>query len=161
MIALIANNSSRAGGAHSAGGFWLRVAVVTGAFAFLRFMNAHMIVEEMMRDASHVETLEGGIRPGQLVMLIAVLGLGIATAGLLFFRLRTLHRSIFLAAISLVVILLLAVAHSASLYLTGALLQTEVGPFTLSRLIEGTSIALLVLSGLWYTGASKDSAARA
>ena len=138
----------------------MRVAIVTGVFAVLRFMNSHMIVERMMRDASHAEGLETGLRPGQLVMLIAVLALGIATAGLLFFRLRTLHRSIFVAAISLVVVVLLAVAHSASLYLTGAVLQTEIGPFTLSRIIEAAAIGLLMLSGLWYIGLSKDSAAK-
>lgn len=155
LVALYAHSVSREGKTQSVGGFWLRVAAVTAIFAALRLLNTHLHVADLMRDVSHTRTFQGGVRPGQIVMLSAVLALGLATAGLLLFKLRTLHRSVFIAAISLVFIILLAIAHSASLYLTGAVLQAEVGSLTLSRILEAAAITTLVASGFWYRGAAR------
>ena len=88
-------------------------------------------------------------------MLLAIAAFGIALAGLYFFRLRALHRSMNIAALAIGLLVLLAIAHSLALNITGALLQAQVGPFTVSRIIESVLLVALALSGFWFIADAK------
>ena len=82
-------------------------------------------------------------------MIGAILALGAAGAGLFVFRLRSLHRSVLWAAIAIVLLVLIALAHSLSLYVPNLILQAGAGPFTVSRFLEeqwawGFGLAALV-----------------
>ena len=83
---------------------------------------------------------------------------GLALAGLFLFRLRTLHRSVNIAALAIVLLVLLAIAHSLALYVTGAVLQAPVGPLTVSRIIETILLLLLAFSGVWFIVDAKRGA---
>lgn len=130
--------------------FWLRVALICAVFAILRFMSAQMAVNAAVRDFSHSAGLTDGMRPGPYLMIVAVALLGLALAGLFLFRLRAIHHSVKLAALAIVLLILLALAHSLSLYMTGAVLQAQVEGWTVSRILETALLAMLALSGAWF-----------
>jgi hypothetical protein len=130
--------------------FWLRIAIVCGVFALLRFFDAHMAVSATLRDFSHAAGLTNWARPGPYVMLVAIGALGLAVAGLLFFRFRTLHASILGAAVAIILLVLLALAHSLSLYWTGVYLEAKIGPLTVSRIIEAGLLLILAACGAWF-----------
>jgi hypothetical protein len=83
-------------------------------------------------------------------MIAAMLAFGAAAAGLVIFGLRSLHRSVVLAAIAIVSLVLIALAHSLSLILPLRILQTQVGPLTVSRIIEALLLLTLALSAVWF-----------
>ena len=130
--------------------FWLRIAIVCGLFALLRAFDAQMAVSAAVRDFSHSVGLTDWERPGPYIMIVAFLAFGAAIAGLFLFRLRTLHRSVPVAAFAIIVLALLAVAHSASLHFTGVVLQAMVGPLTVSRIIESILLLILGYSAIWF-----------
>jgi hypothetical protein len=109
-----------------------------------------MAVSAAVRDFSHSAGLTDWKRPGPYIMVVAVLAFGAAIVGLFVFRFRTLHRSVPVAAIAIIVLALLAVAHSASLYLTGVVLQAMIGPLTVSRIIEAILLLILGYSAIWF-----------
>lgn len=127
--------------------FWLRVAIICGLFAILRVVDAQMAVSSAVRDFGHSTGLTDWKRPGPYLMLVAIAVSGLALAGLFLFRLRALHRSVNTAALAIVLLVLLALAHSLSLYVTGAILQAQVGPLTVSRILEAALLVLLASSG--------------
>lgn len=158
LVALVAWRTRPNAAAAATAPFWLRIAVICGIFTVLRYIDAQMTVSRALRGASHSAGLTDWTRPGPYLMILAIFVFGSAILGLFLFRLRTLHGSVFAAALAIVLIGLLAVAHSASLYLTGAVLQAQVGPTTLSRLIEAPLLLIIALSGLWFiTDASRQS----
>ena len=130
--------------------FWLRIAVVCAAFAVLRFIGAQMTVNDAFTDFSRSAGLTDWQRPGPYIMIAAMLAFGAAAAGLLLFGLRGLHRSVVLAAGAIVVIVLLALSHSLSLYLPNRILQTDVGPLTVSRILEALLLLTLAVSAIWF-----------
>lgn len=130
--------------------FWLRIAVISGVFAVLRYIDAQKTVSRTVRNVGHAAGLTDWTRPGPYLMLFATGVLGAAIFGLFLFKLRTLHGSVFAAALAIVLLVLLAVAHSVSLYLTGAILQLQAGPLTVSRWIEAPLLLIVALSGLWF-----------
>lgn len=132
------------------GPFWLRIAIVAALFAVLRAFDANMAVSATIRDFSHSVGLTNWKRPGPYLMVIALLAFGGAVVGLLLFRGRTLHPSVRGAAIAIILIVLLAVAQSVSLYLAGVYLQKMVGPLTVSRLIEGLFLTGLASCAIWF-----------
>lgn len=140
--------------------FWLRIAVVCGLFALLRYFDAHMTVSATFRDLGQHHGLPFWERPGSYAMLAAIAASGLAVAGLLFFRPQSLHRSVQLAAMAVVLLILLAVAHSVSLYWTGVYLEATVGTVTISRIIETSLLALIAAAGLWFTYDAKWSVDR-
>src|SRR5204862_7885133 len=115
------------------GPFWLRIAVLSALFAVLRSFDANIAVSHAIRDFSHAV----GERLGPYLVIAAVLAFGAAVAGLLLFRGRSLHPAVRGAALSIVLLVLLAAAQSASLYLPVLFLQTMIGPATVSRIVEG------------------------
>ena len=155
VIALIASRMRSNPVTSAAAPFWLRIAVVCGLFALLRYFDAHMAVSTTFRDLGQTHGSPFWERPGSYVMLAAIAVLGLAMVGLLFFRPRSLHRSVQLAAMAIVLLLLLAVAHSVSLYWTGVYLEATLGTITISRIIEGSLLAFLALSGLWFINDAK------
>lgn len=130
--------------------FWLRIAVICGVFAILRLWDAQMVMSRAVRDFAHSAGLTDWKRPGPYLMLAAIALFGLALAGLFLFRLGRLHRSVNIAALAIVLLVLLAIAHSLSLYVTGAVLQVPVGPLTISRIIETILLLLLAFSGAWF-----------
>ena len=130
--------------------FWLRIAIVCGLFALLRAFDAQMAVSAAVRDFSHSAGLTDWKRPGPYIMIAALVALGAAIVGLFLFRFRTLHRSVPLGAFAIIVLALLAVAHSASLHFTSVVLQAEIGPLTVSRIIEAALLLLLGYSAIWF-----------
>lgn len=116
----------------------------------LRYIGAQLAVSSVVRDVGHSGGLIGLARPGPILMLLAAGALGIALAGLLVFRLRTVHTSVVAAAIAIIGLILLAIAHSVSLYWTGLYLQAEVGTLTVSRILEAVLLLTLAASGLWF-----------
>lgn len=123
----------------------------------LRYIGAQLAVSSVVRDVGHSNALVGLPRPGPILMLLAAGSLGIALAGLLFFRLRTVHTSVIAAAIAIIGLISLAIAHSVSLYWTGVYLQAEVATLTVSRIIETVLLVTLAASGLWFM-VTRDSA---
>jgi hypothetical protein len=147
-------NAEAAATAH----FWLRIAVICGAFAILRLLDAQMAMSGAVRDFGHSAGLADWKRPGPYLMLVAIAVFGFALAGLFLFRLRTLHRSVNIAALAIVLLVLLAIAHSLALYVTGAVLQAPVGPLTVSRIVETILLLLLAFSGVWFIAEAKHAA---
>jgi hypothetical protein len=90
-------------------------------------------------------------------MIVAILAFGAAAVGLFLFRLRSLHRSVVWGAISIALLVLLALAHSLSLYWPNVILQTQVGPLTLSRIIEALLLFILAVSAFWFIRDARDS----
>ncbi len=128
------------------GPFWLRIAILCALFAVLRSFDANIAISHAIRDFSHAV----GGRLGPYLMIAAVLAFGAAVAGLLLFRGRSLHPAVRGAALSIVLLVLLAAAQSASLYLPVLFLQTMIGPATVSRIIEGVLLIVLAGCGLWF-----------
>ena len=150
-IALAAAKSTPSSGAP----FWLRIAIICGLFAILRFVDAQMAVSGAFRDLTREAQLTNWQRPGPYLMLLAIAAFGFALAGFFLFRRRTLHRSTETAALAIVLLVLLAIAHSLALYVTGDWLQLEVGPLTVSRILEAILLLLLASSGLWFIADAK------
>ena len=100
------------------------VLIERGLFAVLRSFDVNIAVSHAIRDFSHAV----GGRLGPYLMIAAVLAFGTAVAGLLLFRGRSLHPAVRGAALSIVLLVLLAAAQSASLYLPVLFLQTMIGP---------------------------------
>ncbi len=140
--------------------FWLRISVICAAFAVLRFFGAQLAVSGAIRGFTRSAGLTDWERPGPYIMIAAVLAFGAAAAGLFLFRLRRLHRSVLWAATAIVLLVLLALAHSLSLYVPWLILQTEVGPFTVSRILEALFLLLLALSALWFVGDAQGSSSQ-
>lgn len=138
--------------------FWLRIAIVCALFAILRAFDVQMAVSATVRDFSHSAGLTDWKRPGPYIMIVAFLAFGAAIAGLLLFRFRTLHRSVTLAAFAIIVLALLAVAHSASLHFTSVVLQAMVGPLTVSRIVEAILLLILGYSAIWFIRDGKNIA---
>ena len=130
--------------------FWLRIAIVCGLFALLRAFDTQMAVSAAVRDFSHSAGLTDWKRPGPYIMIAALVAFGAAIAGLFLFRFRSLHRSVPLGAFAIIVLALLAVAHSASLHFTSVVLQAMIGPLTVSRIIEAALLLLLGYSAIWF-----------
>ena len=135
---------------NAAGPFWLRIAVVCGLFTLLRAFDAQMAVSAAVSDFSHSVGLTDWKRPGPYIMIVALAAFGAAIVGLFLFRFRTLHRSVPLAALSIIALAALAVAHSASLHVTQTVLQAPVGPLTVSRVIEAILLFVLGYSAVWF-----------
>ena len=154
-IALAAAKATPGSGASSAAPFWLRIAIICGLFAILRFVDAQMAVSGAFRDLTREAQLTNWQRPGPYLMLLAIVAFGFALAGFFLFRRRTLHRSTETAALAIVLLVLLAIAHSLALYVTGDWLQLEVGPLTVSRILEALLLLLLASSGLWFIADAK------
>ena len=158
LIALAASRTAPNSGASATAPFWLRIAIICGLFAILRFIDAQMAVSGAVSDFSHSAGLTEWKRPGPYLMLLSIAALGFALAGLYLFRLRSLHRSTNIAALAIVLLVLLAIAHSLSLYITVAFLQAQVGPLTVSRMIESILLLVLALSGAWFIVDAKRGA---
>ena len=154
LIALVAWRTRPNAEAAATAPFWLRIAVICAIFTVLRYVDAQITVSRAVRDFSHAAHLADWNRPGPYLMLVAMALVAAAIVGLFVFKLRTLHGSVFTAALAIVMIVLLAVAHSASLYLTSWALQAKVGPTTISRLIEAPLLLVVALSGLWFIAAA-------
>lgn len=145
-IALAAAKSTPGSGAP----FWLRIAIICSLFAILRFVDAQMAVSGAFRNLTREAQLTNWQRPGPYLMLLAIAAFGFALAGFFLFRRRSLHRSTEIAALAIVLLVLLAIAHSLALYVTGDWLQLEVGPLTVSRILEAFLLLVLASSGLWF-----------
>lgn len=109
-----------------------------------------MAVSRAITDFSHSVGLTNWERPGPYLMIAAMIAFGAAVAGLLLFRGRTLHPSVRLAAIAIILLILLAVAQSVSLYLPLVVLQERIGPATVSRIIESLLLISLASSAAWF-----------
>ena len=140
--------------------FWLRIAFVCAVFAVLRFVGAQLAVNDAFTDYSRSAGLTDWERPGPYIMIGAMLASGGAAAGLFMFRLQSLHRSVFWGAIAIVMLVLLALAHSLSLYWPNVILQTEVGPLTLSRIIEALLLFILAVSAFWFIRDAQSGSVR-
>ena len=138
--------------------FWLRIAVICAVFAVLRFIHAQLAVNDAFGDFSRSAGLTDWERPGPYIMIAAILALGAAGAGLFLFRLRTLHRSVLWAAAAIALLVLIALAHSLALYWPRVILQTHVGPLTVSRIIEALLLLTVALSALWFIRDAQGSA---
>jgi hypothetical protein len=130
--------------------FWLRISVVCAAFALLRLFSAQLTVSHAVHDFSSSAGLTDWARPAPYILIAATLAFGAAIAGLVLFRLRSLHRSVVWAASAIVLLVLLAMTHSLSLYWPIVFLQTAVGPLTVSRVIEALLLLTLALSAIWF-----------
>ena len=155
LIALAASRTRPTAVAAASAPFWLRIAIICGLFAILRSVDAQMAMSRTVSDFGHSAGLTDWKRPGPYLMLLAIAAFGSALAGLYLFRLRSLHRSLNVAALSIVLLVLLAIAHSLALYVTGAFLQARVGPLTVSRVIESVLLLTLALSGVWFISDAK------
>ena len=155
LIALAAFRTRSNSATAAAAPFWLRISIICGVFAVLRLVDAQMAVSGAVSDFSHSAGLTDWKRPGPYLMLLAIAVFGLALAGLFLFRLRALHRSMNIAALAIVLLVLLAIAHSLSLYVTTAFLQAQVGPSTVSRIIESALLIALALSGAWFIADAK------
>ena len=149
VIALIASRARANSATVATAPFWLRIAFVCAVFALLRFVGAQMAVNDAFSDFSRSAGLSDWERPGPYIMIAAILAFGAAAAGLFLF-LRNLHRSVLLAALAIASLVLIALAHSLSLYIPNRILQTEVGPLTVSRIIEAVLLLTLALSAFWF-----------
>ena len=116
-----------------------------------------MAVNDAFSDFSESSGLTDWERPGPYIMIVAILAFGAAAAGLFLFRLRSLHRSVFWGAMAIASLVLLALAHSLSLYWPNQILQTQVGPLTLSRIIEALLLFILAVSAFWFIRDARDS----
>ena len=154
-IAVVAIKTAPDSGPSSAAPFWLRIAIICGLFAILRFVDAHMAVSGAFRDLTRDAHLTNWQRPGPYLMVLAIAAFGLALAGFFLFRRHSLHRSTNTAALAIVFLVLLAIAHSLALYATGDWLQLEVGPLTVSRILEAFLLLLLASSGLWFIADAK------
>ena len=159
LIAFAAVKTAPDSGNSLAAPFWLRIAIICGLFAILRFVGAQMAVSGVFRDLTRKEHLTNWQRPGPYLMLLAIVAFGLALAGFFLFRGRTLHRSTNIAALAIVLLVLLAIAHSLALYVTGNWLQLEVGPLTVSRILESFLLLVLASSGLWFIADAKRGSA--
>ncbi|WP_395622248.1 hypothetical protein [Sphingomonas daechungensis] len=137
--------------------FWLRIAFVCAAFAVLRAVDAQMAVSDAFGEYYHSAGLSDWSRPGPYILIVVFLALAFAGAGLFLFRLRTLHRSVLWAAASIAALVVLALSHSLALYYPNMILQTQVGPATVSRIIEAILLATLAWSAWWFI---RDAKAR-
>lgn len=135
------------------GPFWLRIAALCGVFAVLRAINANIAASNAVRNLSH----QVGERPGPYVAVAAFLALAVAVLGLLLFRGRSLHPAVRWAALAVVLIVLLAIAQSVSLYLPVVILQQMVGPLTVSRIIEALLLLALGTSAAWFMADAKGA----
>lgn len=160
-MALRASRARANSAAAATAPFWLRIAVICAAFALLRFFDAQLAVSDAFTDFSRSAGLTDWERPGPYIMIAAILAAGAAAAGLFLFRLRSLHRSVLWAASAIVMLVLLALAHSLSLYLPILILQTQVGPLTVSRIIEALLLSVLALSALWFIKDAQGGSTRA
>jgi hypothetical protein len=149
-LAFVASRKQPHSAAERTGPFWLRIAILCAVFAVLRSFDANIAVSSAVRDLQHSAHLTGWERPGQYLMLAALIVFGAAVAGLLLFRGRTLHGSVRGAAIAIIGIVLLAIAQSVSLYVSYLLLDATIGPVTLSRIIEGILLLSLAFCELWF-----------
>ena len=116
----------------------------------LRFIGAQLAVNDAFADYSRSAGLTDWERPGPYIMIAAILAFGAAAAGLFLFRFRSLHRSVLFAAFAIVSLVLIALAHSLSLYIPNRILQFEVGPLTVSRIIEALLLLTLAVSAFWF-----------
>jgi hypothetical protein len=132
------------------GPFWLRIAVLCAVFAVLRSFDANVAVSAAIRNFSHSEGLHSWERPGPYLMVAAAVAFGAAVLGLLLFRGRSLHPSVRGAAVAVILLVLLALAQSVSLYLPIVILQSMIGPLTLSRIIEIVLLIILALCAVWF-----------
>jgi hypothetical protein len=160
LVALRASKSRATSAALATNPFWLRIAVICAVFAVLRFFDAQLAVSGAIRDFSRSAGLTDWERPGPYIMIAATLAFGAAAAGLFLFRLRSLHPSVLFAAATIVLLVLLALAHSLSLYLPIEILQTEVGPLTVSRIIEALFLATLAGCAFWFVRDTQGDGAR-
>ena len=160
VIALIASRARANPATVETAPFWLRIAVVCAIFAMLRALDAQLAVSGAVRGFSHSAGLHDWKRPGPYIMIIAILAFGAAAAGLFLFRLRSLHRSVLCAASAIAMLILLAMAHSLSLYLAIVFLQTNVGPLTVSRIIEAILLIILACSAWWFIRDARGSRAQ-
>ena len=158
-VAVAAIKSTPDSGPSSAAPFWLRIAIICGLFAILRFVDAQMAVSGAFRDLTRDAHLTNWQRPGPYLMLLAIAAFGFALAGFFFFRPRSLHQSTNTAALAIVLLVLLAIAHSLALYVTGNWLQLEVGSLTVSRILEAFLLIVLASSGLWFIADAKRGSA--
>ena len=145
-MAFAASRARGSGVAARTGPFWLRIAILCALFAVLRSFDANIAVSRAIRAFSH----SAGIRPGPYLMVAAALAFGAAVAGLLLFRGRSLHPAVRGAAIAIIMLVLLALAQSVSLYRPIIILQAMVGPATVSRIIEATLLIILALCSIWF-----------
>lgn len=160
LIALAASRSRTNSATAGTAPFWLRIAIVCAVFAFLRFIGAQLAVNDAFSDFSRSSGLTDWERPGPYIMILAILAFGAAAAGLFLFRLRSLHRSVFWGAMAIALLVLLALAHSLSLYWPNVILQTQVGPLTLSRIIEALLLFILAISAFWFIRDARGDSAR-
>ena len=127
---------------------------VCAAFALLRLFSAQLTVSHAVRDFSSSAGLTDWARPAPYILIAATLAFAAAIAGLVLFRLRSLHRSVVWAASAIVLLVLLAMTHSLSLYWPIVFLQTAVGPLTVSRIIEALHQPMAVEGRELFIGAS-------
>jgi hypothetical protein len=146
LLAFAASRAPGRGAAARTGPFWLRIAILCVVFAILRSFDANIAVSRAIRGFSH----SAGLRPGPYLMVAAALAFGAAVAGLLLFRGRSLHPAVRGAAIAIILLVLLAVAQSVSLYRPIIILQATVGPATVSRIIEASLLIILALCSIWF-----------
>lgn len=140
--------------------FWLRIAFISGLFAVLRVFGTHRAVSHAFTTFGHSEGLQSWERPGPYLMLAAIAASALALAGLLVFRRRASHASIMIAASAIVGLVLLALAHSLSLYLPMTLLQAQLGPLTISRIVEIGLLTVLGVSGLKFVADARRAGER-
>jgi hypothetical protein len=133
--------------------------VVCTVFAVLRAVDAQLAVSGAFRDFSHSADLTDWKRPGPYIMLASTFGFGAAAAGLFVFQFSSLYRSVLWAASAIVWLVLLAMAHSLALYLPILILQTKVGPLTVSRIFEAILLIILASSALWLIKDAQGSEA--
>jgi hypothetical protein len=145
LLAFAASRTRGSGAAAPTGPFWLRIAVLCAVFAVLRSFDANIAVSHAIRAFSH----SAGVRPGPYLMVAAGVAFAAAVAGLLLFRGRSLHPSVRGAAIVIILLVLLALAQSVSLYRPIVVLQETVGPATVSRIIEAALLIILALCATW------------
>lgn len=146
LLAFAASRAQGRGAATRTGPFWLRIAVLCAVFAVLRSFDANIVVSHAIRAFSH----STGIRLGPYLVVAAGVAFAAAMAGLLLFRGRSLHPSVRGAAIVIILLVLLALAQSASLYEPIVILQATVGPATVSRIIEAALLIVLALCTIWF-----------
>ena len=127
LIALRASRERADSATVGTGPFWLRIAIICALFALLRFFGAQLVVNDAFTQVSRSAGLTDWERPGPYIMIGAVLAFGLAGAGLFVFLLRSLHRSVLWAATAIALLVLLALAHSLSLYVPNVILQTQAG----------------------------------
>ena len=150
VIALIASRARGNPATVETAPFWLRIAIVCAAFAVLRAVDAQIAVSDAFGSYYRSAGLTDWSRPGPYILIFVFLALAFAGAGLFLFRLRTLHRSVLGAAAAIASLIILALSHSLSLYYPIVILQTHVGPLTVSRIVEAILLVTLVWSARWF-----------